>query len=152
MSPFVARVVNVFPQVQVTVASTYSGWISVFMVSLSVDARSTRDRARVVALGALVDLVERVGDGARRARAARPLQLDLAAGAGVQAGDRERLHRASDDELQRECLGRAPTGVGHRREVAPAEDLEGVQLEVGPVVGLPAVFGPCAMAGDHAPG
>jgi hypothetical protein len=28
----------VFPQVQVTVASTYSGWISVFMMHSSVDA------------------------------------------------------------------------------------------------------------------
>jgi hypothetical protein len=32
MSPFVERVLNVLPHVQVTVASTYSGWISVFMM------------------------------------------------------------------------------------------------------------------------
>jgi hypothetical protein len=32
MSPFVERVLNSLPQVQRTVASTYSGWISVFIV------------------------------------------------------------------------------------------------------------------------
>lgn len=38
MSPFVERVVKTLPHVQRTVASTYSGWISVFMVYSSVDA------------------------------------------------------------------------------------------------------------------
>src|SRR5262245_4288975 len=60
MSPFVERVTNSFPHVQRTVASVYSGWISVFMVPTSVGNRSTRDAEHVAVLVGLVDLVQRI--------------------------------------------------------------------------------------------
>src|SRR3954454_23213438 len=60
MSPFVERVTNSFPHVQRTVASMYSGWISVFMVPTSVGNRSTRDAEDVAVLVGLVDLIERI--------------------------------------------------------------------------------------------
>src|SRR4051794_3674574 len=61
MSPFVERVTNSFPHVQRTVASVYSGWISVFMVPLSLGRPSTRYGEHVAVLVGLVDLVQRVG-------------------------------------------------------------------------------------------
>src|SRR5687768_13902651 len=50
MSPLVERVLKLLPHVQVTVASRYSGWISVFMMRFIVDA-PTRARSRLRAAG-----------------------------------------------------------------------------------------------------
>src|SRR5258705_1845710 len=95
MSPFVERVTNSFPQVQRTVASAYSGWISVFLVPFSLGRPSTRYAQHVSVLIGLVDLVERVrlgGDqlagraGGSRERRGRPRSRR-------QAGDRDRAER-----------------------------------------------------------
>src|SRR3954451_14926289 len=68
MSPLVERVTNSFPQVQRTVASAYSGWMSVFMVPTSVGpwTSSTGDAQRVVLLVGLVDLGARIDDRLER--------------------------------------------------------------------------------------
>src|SRR3954449_7799320 len=41
MSPLVERVTNSFPQVQRTLATVYSGWISVFMALFSLGGRTS---------------------------------------------------------------------------------------------------------------
>src|SRR4051794_5763257 len=101
MSPLVERVSNTFPHVQRTVATAYSGWISVFMMSPIVDGFVARARgwrsasagareAELVRLVALVDDVARVSR--HRQRVARPARRaadeDLVA---VAVGDRRRF-------------------------------------------------------------
>src|ERR1700745_2152281 len=93
MSPFVERVTNSFPHVQRTVASTYSGWISVFMAPLILGARHGEDVA------VLVDLVDGVlgvhlgGDlVARRARGRAP-EDGAVRRAGGQPGNRHAAQR-----------------------------------------------------------
>src|SRR4051794_27478324 len=94
MSPLVERVTNSFPQVQRTVASAYSGWISVFMALTRIVA-STRGGERVVLLVGLVDLRARIGDRLQlltgRARHAR--DGHGRGRAGRQPGDRARDRR-----------------------------------------------------------
>src|SRR5690349_11293984 len=97
MSPFVERVTNSFPHVQRTVASVYSGWISVFMVPISVGNRSTGHAEHVAVLVRLVDLVERInlrGDQLARDAGGRGGQHGADLRARIQAvGDRHEPER-----------------------------------------------------------
>src|SRR5438046_8496070 len=101
MSPLVERVTNSFPHVQRTVASTYSGWISVFMASISVVGSSTEGGERVVGLVGLVHRRAGVGDGRdllpRRARGGREEDAVLLAGFQARHG-----HRAQQPPVQRD--------------------------------------------------
>src|SRR3954447_12218163 len=124
MSPLVERVTNSFPQVQRTVATAYSGWISVFMVPLSLGRPSTRYAQHVSVLIGLVDLVERVrlgGDqlarGARRSRERGGRALT-----GRECVHRHRAERLAVARERDRELPRVPApGVLHHRDVAVAE-------------------------------
>src|SRR5436190_19292418 len=99
MSPLVERVTNSFPHVQRTVASTYSGWIAVFMVPTSVGlkrrasrGRSADDAQDVIVLVGLVHRGARVDhDGDLLAgRAGRPRDDHVALAPGGQPVHRDR--------------------------------------------------------------
>src|SRR5262249_21078672 len=134
MSPFVERVTNSFPHVQRTVASVYSGWISVFMVPLSVGNRSTRLTEHVAVLVDLVDLVQRIGlGGDQLAGHAGGSGGEDGAGLGAgfePVGDRDKPQRlAVARERNRERAGVAAPAVADHRDVARA-GLQGDNLEI----------------------
>src|SRR3954452_16434257 len=109
MSPLVERVTTSFPQVQRTVASAYSGWISVFMALTRIVA-STRGAERVVLLVGLVDLPARIGDRLEllTGRARRTGDDHGGRGAGRQPGHCPRSGRlAGAQEVDVERVGRA---------------------------------------------
>src|SRR5215471_2870578 len=134
MSPFVERVTNSFPHVQRTVASVYSGWISVFMVPLSVGNRSTGHAEYVSVLVGLVDLVERIdlrGDQLARHAGGSGGEHGAHLAARLEpVGDRDEPERlAVARERDRERAGDAAAGVLDHRDVARAR-LERHDLEV----------------------
>src|SRR4051812_44756505 len=155
MSPFVERVTNSFPHVQRTVASVYSGWISVFMVPLIVGNRSTRLTEYVAVLVGLVDLVERIGlrgdQLARHAGGSRG-QHGARLGARLQPvgdGDEpERLAVAGERDGEWACV--SASRVADHRDVARA-GLQRHDLQVGARVGLAADLRGRALGPQHAP-
>src|SRR3954471_24593029 len=113
MSPLVERVTNSFPQVQRTVASAYSGWISVFMALTRIGG-STRGAERVVLLVGLVDLRAWIGDHLQLlAGRAWPARDDHGRGrARRQPGDRAGARRRPRaQEIDVEGVRRAASAV-----------------------------------------
>src|SRR3954470_24147771 len=120
MSPLVERVTNSFPQVQRTVASAYSGWISVFMALTRIVA-STRGGERVVLLVGLVDLRARIGDRLQllAGRARLPRNHHGGGRARRQPGDRAGARgHAGAQEIDVEDVGRAASPVDDDGDVA----------------------------------
>src|SRR5689334_14798637 len=125
MSPFVERVTNSFPHVQRTVASVYSGWISVFMVPPIVGNHSTGHAEHVAVLVGLVDLVERIdlrGDQLARHAGGSGGEDGARLRARFQSvGDRDEPERlAVARERDRERAGVATAGVLDHRDIARA--------------------------------